>query len=490
MLFNSIEFIYLFLPITFFLYFYLNRKKFYVISKVFLIFASLFFYSWWNIYYLPLILVSIIFNFYIGNYLTSDISQFFLNKKYILTFGILGNIFLLSYFKYSDFLILNINRITKLELSSLNIALPLAISFFTFQQIAFLVDSYRRETYKTNFIDYCFFITFFPQLIAGPIVHHKEIFTQISNTLITAMNYKNIASGLFIFSIGLFKKVVLADNFSNWASEGFDETSILYFFGSWCTSLSYTFQIYFDFSGYTDMALGCALLFNFKLPINFNSPYKALDIQNFWRRWHITLSRFLREYIYIPIGGNKNGQLKTFFNLMIVFIIGGIWHGAGWTFIFWGFLHGVGIIINRLWKLIGIKIPEFLCWIITFNFINFTWIFFRAREWRDAIKVIKGMSGINGFDLPNRVIVKLSFLNDFGINFREENNRFLSDINGDINTLFWLAFGFFLVLAFKNSNEQMNLFKSTYYKLISTLFIFISSLFMINRTSEFLYFNF
>lgn len=400
MLFNSYEFIFIFLPITFFVYFYLNSKRLGHISKAFLVVSSLFFYSWWNIIYLPLILLSMIFNYTIGNTLANNKSK--INTKALLCLAITSNLALLGYFKYSDFFISNVNFAFGSHIEPLHLALPLAISFFTFQQIAYLIDSYKGETSEYDFLNYALFVTFFPQLIAGPIVHHKEMMPQFANSRNLLKNYKNIALGIFIFSIGLFKKVAIADTFSIWATNGFDNAEVLTFFEAWATSLSYTFQLYFDFSGYCDMAIGSALLFNIKLPINFNSPYIALDIQDFWRRWHITLSRFLRDYIYIPLGGNRGGGYwRTYRNLLATFLLGGLWHGAAWTFVFWGFLHGIALIIHRIWKNLGFCLPKVLAWIITFNFINFTWIFFRAKEWDDALKVIKGMCGFNGIVLPS-----------------------------------------------------------------------------------------
>ena len=363
-------------------------------AKGFLVFASLFFYSWWNIAYLPIILSSLLFNYVIGNSLNENFKKVRVHKKYLLAFGIISNISLLGYFKYTDFLINNFNLAFDGSVPLLHLALPLAISFFTFQQIAYLVDSYRGETAEYDFLNYALFVTFFPQLIAGPIVHHSEMMPQFASRWNLVKNYKNIALGLFIFSIGLFKKVVIADSFAVWAAAGFN-ASTLNFFEAWATSLSYTFQLYFDFSGYTDMAIGAALLFNIKLPINFNSPYKALDIQDFWRRWHITLSRFLRDYVYIPLGGNRKGSFRTYTNLLATFIIGGIWHGAGWTFVFWGFLHGMALVIHRFWKSLGMNMPKVLAWFITFNFINIAWVFFRAKEWSDAVMVLRGMFTIS-----------------------------------------------------------------------------------------------
>ncbi len=268
-----------------------------------------------------------LFKYSIGHYLNTE-ERLWFSKKSILTFGVTSNIALLCYFKYIDFFIENINLLTNGNTPTLELALPLAISFFTFQQIAYLVHSYRRETNEYNFLNYALFVTFFPQLIAGPIVHHKEVLRQFSKTRNKVKNYRYIVMGLFVFSIGLFKKVIIADTFSILGNAGVESIRVLNLFEAWATSFFYTFQLYFDFSGYTDMAIGLALLFNIKLPMNFNSHYKARDIQDFWRRWHMTLSRFLKEYVYIPLGGNRHREFRTNTNLTATFIIGGIWHGA------------------------------------------------------------------------------------------------------------------------------------------------------------------
>ncbi len=484
MLFNSLEFLFVFLPIVFFLYFYLNKKRLTIASKSVLVASSLFFYSWWNILYLPLILSSILVNYVIGSLLTSKNNL--ASKKTFLFLGISFNILLLGYFKYSDFLIENINTTLGTNLSLLYLTLPLAISFFTFQQIAYLVDSYKNKTKEHDFLNYIVFVTFFPQLIAGPIVHHKEMMPQFTHIKNKVINHKNIILGIFIFSIGLFKKVVIADTFSVWASVGFDINQQLHFFEAWFTSLSYTFQLYFDFSGYTDMAVGLALLFNIKLPINFNSPYKSTNIQDFWRRWHITLSRFLRDYLYVPLGGSRVKNFRVYNNLMITFLVGGLWHGAGWTFIFWGFLHGIALIIHRIWTSVGIRINRFFAWFITFNFINISWVFFRAREWEDAIKVTKGMVGLSGVMLPNKFRELLQFDGIYEIKFGDIYANFYSDSEISI----WIILGFYLVLFFKNSNEMLCQFKMSNQMLIFIAFIFSMGLMNINKTSEFLYFNF
>ena len=380
MLFNSYVFIFAFLPIVL-LGFHLS-SKYLSQTKVllWLVVSSLFFYGWWNISYLVLITFSIGFNYIISYYLRSN------KAKVALILGIFVNIAMLGYYKYANFFIENLNHISNSHYAIENIILPLAISFFTFQQITYLIDSYKGITKDHDFIHYCLFVTFFPQLIAGPIVHHKEMLPQFLKKENMGLKANNVSIGLTIFLIGLFKKVVIADTFTVWATAGFDTATTLNLFEAWATSLSYTFQLYFDFSGYTDMAIGIALLFNIKLPINFNSPYKATNIQDFWRRWHITLSRFLKDYIYIPLGGNRLSEFRTYSNLMATFIIGGLWHGAGWTFVFWGFLHGFALVIHRAWSKLGFKLWTWLAWLITFNFINIAWVFFRAKEWGDAVK--------------------------------------------------------------------------------------------------------
>lgn len=488
MLFNSYEFIFAFLPITFFIYFYLNHKRLTIAAKGFLVFASLFFYSWWDIVYLPLILSSILFNYLIGTTLSksNEYNKKSFSKKSILIFGIVCNVALLGYFKYTNFFLENFNGIFGSNIPLQHIILPLGISFFTFTQIAFLVDAYRNEVKEYDLVRYMLFVTYFPHLLAGPILHHKEMMPQFANLKNSVVNYRNIALGLFIFSIGLFKKVVIADTFAPWANAGFDTATTLNLIEAWATSLSYTFQLYFDFSGYTDMAIGISLMFNIKLPINFNSPYKALNIQDFWRRWHMTLSRFLRDYIYIPLGGNKNGNFRTYVNLMATFVIGGFWHGAGWTFLFWGFLHGLALCIHRMWTKLGFKMWTWLAWFITFNFVNVAWIFFRAKEWDDAIKVLGGMFSLNNIVLPNFLSSKFLFLSIYGIKFGE----FIKSIRGDNLTFFWIMSAFILILFFKNSMEKWKEFRTSLFNFLITMILLIVSLGVANEFSEFLYFNF
>ena len=458
------------------MHFYLNQKRLTRASKGFLVFASLFFYSWWNIAYLPLILVSMLFNYVIGSHLSKSKSN-----KPLLAIGVIFNLGLLGYFKYSDFFIANFNIVFESGVPLLHLALPLAISFYTFQQIAYLVDSYRGETSEYDFLNYAVFVTFFPQLIAGPIVHHAQMMPQFAKAKNKVKNYHNIALGLFIFSMGLFKKVAIADSFAIWATQGFDVAQNLNMIEAWITSLRYTFQLYFDFSGYTDMAIGIALLFNIRLPINFNSPYKATSIQDFWRRWHITLSAFLREYLYIPLGGNRKGEIRTYINLFATFLLGGIWHGAGWTFVFWGALHGIALVVHRAWQKIGFKMNSILAWFITFNFINIAWVFFRAKEWEDALKVLDGMF-FGAVTLPTPL---KEYITIKGVEFGKWSEMFYADPQ----VVVWLLAGFIIVLFFKNSMEFKENFKPNISSLLLTVLFFLS-IFILYRKSEFIYFNF
>jgi len=474
LLFNSYEFIFIFLPFTFFIYFFLLKHRLIVIAKGFLVFSSLFFYSWWNILYLPLILGSIIFNYLIGAILAKKETRN-ISNKFILTVGIVANLALLGYFKYSDFFLENLNFITGANFPLLHLVLPLAISFFTFQQISYIVDSYKGKTAEYDFLNYTLFVTFFPQLIAGPIVHHKDMMPQFNSKWNLVKNYKNIALGLFIFSIGLFKKVVIADTFSLWSIYGFDTANSLNFFEAWASSLSYTFQLYFDFSGYTDMAIGIALLFNIKLPINFNSPYKSTSLIQFWERWHITLSKFVNQYIFKPILKLfKNYSFsKGLFSIFISIVIIGLWHGASWMFVFFGLIQGVGVVINYIWrKKIKIKINKYIGWFITFNIFNFSVIFFRSTELNDAFKVIKGMFGTNGM---GNIIMLINFggIDKFQLLY--------------IIFAFFIAFiGFFYQNSTSITHHTMRV-KKVY---IYTAFLLWFSFLHLNRVSEFLYFNF
>ena len=459
-------------------------------SKIFLILSSLFFYGWWNTIYLPLILGSILFNFTITNLMSKfqKTKKHEFSNKILLQIGLLFNIGLLVYFKYMDFFIYNINTLLNYNIDTLKYALPLAISFFTLQQIAFLIDKYEGLINNKSFLDYSLFVLFFPQLIAGPIVHHKQMMPQFFNPRNKIFNKKNIMLGLLIFSIGLFKKVIIADTFAIWATSGFDNSISLNLLEAWATSLSYTIQLYFDFSGYTDMAIGAALLFNIRLPQNFNSPFKASGMLDFWKRWHMTLTNFITTYIYTPIiRSYKNLTFhKAMIATFITFLIAGLWHGASWMFVIFGGLNGIGLIINHYWKRRKIKLNKVLAWFITFNFVNITFVFFRAKDWDEAVKVLHNMFSLDDIVLPTRFEGKLAFLSNYGVEF----GKFATNLSAGKDLIIWLIIAFTIILLFKNSMERLKFFKPNIINSFIFITAFTTSFYKLSGYSEFLYFRF
>lgn len=482
MLFNSIPYIFCFLPITLIIYYILLKNRLVLFSKVWLVMASVAFYSWWDAKYTALLLASMLINFALGSSFNAKLFENLKNRKILLIFSVAFNILLLGYFKYMNFFIDNVNWILHTHIEISKIILPLGISFFTFTQIAYLVDAYKKEAKEYDFLSYMLFVTFFPHLIAGPILHHKEMMPQFDDVKRKVLRYKNIVLGLFLFTIGFFKKVYLADNFSNYVSAGFNSTTELSMFEGIIAMMSYTFQIYFDFSGYTDMALGSAKMLNIDLPLNFNSPYKAISVQDFWKRWHITLSRFLRDYIYIPLGGNRKGEFRTYINLLTTMLIGGLWHGASWLFVIWGAMHGIAQCIHKLYLKTNIKIPKFFAVLITFIFINLSWVVFRAENLDMALKIYKSV-----FNFQNIIIPKIHHL-DLVFQAGE------SSIN---NILLMFPLGFILIFLVPNSQEIISKIKIKNYKsaifygvVFAVFFVICVLKQIVNKYSEFIYFNF
>lgn len=383
MLFNSYEFILIFLPITLLLFYGSAKFLGHRTARNFLVLASLAFYSYWDVKNLPILLLSIVANISFGRLLSKR------KSKLILWLGIAFNLLYLGYFKYTDFIIMNANSFLHTNIALQKIVLPLGISFFTFTQTAYLVDVYRGETKEYSLGDYLLFVTIFPHLIAGPILYHKDMIPQFSDKERYCFNSKNFAYGIMWFTIGLLKKVILADKLAIYANQVFNATTVISMPEAWLGSIAYTMQLYFDFSGYSEMAIGLGLMLNFELPWNFNYPYRATSIIDFWRRWHMTLSAFLKNYLYIPLGGNCNGHHLR--NVMITMLLGGLWHGAGWTFVAWGGLHGLFICINHLWRKTKINLPNWIGWILTFNVVNLAWIFFRAENFDVALKIVRAM---------------------------------------------------------------------------------------------------
>ncbi|MCW8914481.1 MAG: MBOAT family protein [Magnetovibrio sp.] len=404
----------IFLPIVLGGFVFINASGHTRASIGFLVVSSLFFYGWWEPAYLLLITSSIVFNFVIARILSKQTQQS-RTAKSLLIIGVSTNLGALGFFKYTNFFIDTFTSLSGKTFDGIYIILPLAISFFTFQQIAYLVDVYRKQADETDLLSYSLFVTFFPQLVAGPIVHHSEMMGQFKKPFARGNElWSNISVGLTIFTIGLFKKVVIADKMAFWSDRVFNGAQLggdPTFIEAWVGVISFTFQIYFDFSGYSDMAIGLARMFGIRLPLNFDSPYKATNIVDFWRRWHMTLSRFLRDYVYFPLGGNRNGRARRYTNLMIVMALGGLWHGAGWTFVLWGILHGAYLALNHLWWNIvghgdeheGRRLGRTKRWtgrIVTLLSVSFAWTLFRAESLDSAIRIYKGLFTFNGIVLP------------------------------------------------------------------------------------------
>ena len=472
MLFNSYEFIFLFLPITLIIYFTLNRYGKNNIAKGWLVIASLYFYSYFHLSYLYLILTSIIINYFIGNKLNHK-NLNGKERKIWMIIGVIFNLGLLGYFKYYDFFVENINTVFRANFTLLHILLPLGISFFTFQQLSFIIDSYNEKSMKYDFLSYCLFVTFFPQLIAGPIVLPNEMLPQFEDKRNKLINYENMNRGLYMFSIGLAKKVII----------GFDKMETLNIIEAWMTSISYTLQLYFDFSGYCDMTMGIALMFNIVLPLNFNSPYKSTNIQEFWKRWHMTLGRFMTNYLYIPLGGNRLGERKTLRNLFIVFMASGIWHGAGWNFVIWGVLHGICILIHRVWKNSERKMNKLLGWFITINLVNIFWVFFRAETLNGALKVLKGMFDVKGLIYMGTHIGQIGEMTKLYIVSSQ-------GIFGNKINLILLISSMLIVFFKKNIYEKSIKLNNSSKDNYIMIFLFIISIFNLYKMSIFLYFNF
>lgn len=403
MLFNSYVFVLFFLPVTIIGYFVLNRFRLYRVSMLFLLGMSLWFYGYFNYQYLLIMLCSIAANFLFYKAMGHCKTKKWL-KTGIAAVAILLNIAALFYFKYYDFFIENINAVFKTGFTLKHVLLPLGISFFTFQQLSFVIDAYKGELPEYDFVNYACFVTFFPQLVAGPIVTHDELVPQFADLSKKSFNWDNFAPGMYAFALGLAKKVLVADVLGNVANWGYGNIEGLNSVTALLVTLAYTVQIYFDFSGYSDMAIGMGKMLNIDLPINFNSPYKALTINDFWSRWHITLTRFFTRYIYIPLGGNRKGVMRTYLNIMIVYLVSGIWHGANWTFILWGVCHGVFCVISRHFKNRIEKWHPALSWCITFCFVNLMWIFFRAESIHDAFTIIHKIVGVNIGGIPQEMI--------------------------------------------------------------------------------------
>lgn len=483
MLFNSYYFILIFFPICFAFYHTAKVTKHFALAKAVLLISSWYFYAYLQPKYLVLLIVSILFNF--------SLAKLLLKKKSLslLWFGICVHLATLMYFKYFSFFINELNSIALINFTVQPILLPLAISFFTFQQIAYLVDIHHKKVRKQNLLDYSLFVSFFAQLIAGPIVHHKDIIPQLN--LNSKFSWYSLQAGLIYFTIGLFKKVVIADTLAGFVDPAFLAASQAYsisFIESWGTLLSYTLQIYFDFSAYSDMAIGLGLCFQIELIQNFNSPYKAQNIQDFWRRWHISLSQFLKNYLYIPLGGNRVSSIRTKINLMVTMCLGGFWHGSQWTFVLWGALHGIYLLLFTVYtKFTPKRLPTPMSVGITFFFVSIAWVLFRSPDIFTSLNLFKGLFCFNGIELDYRSIEY------FALNFSFIQSRNTPFLYFSFYQMYILALLLFIVFFAPNTEEIVHFINQqvySYFWAIVISFVFIWSFLCLEQQSEFIYFRF
>lgn len=508
MLFNSYAFIFIYLPIVlggFFLVGRFNKMA----AGAWLALASLFFYGWWSPQFILLLIGSICFNYCAGYVLSHTAAK---THKLILGLAISANLICLGFFKYTNFFISSIDSLGA-HIELLEIVLPVGISFYTFTQIAFLVDAYRGIAREYNFVHYLLFVTWFPHLIAGPVLHHSQMMPQFANPQTFRPNAESISVGLTFFAIGLFKKVVIADNLAIYADSLFNlsgPNASPMLISAWAGSLAYTLQLYFDFSGYCDMAIGLSRMFNIKLPLNFDSPYKAQNIIEFWRRWHMTLSHFLRDYLYFPLGGNRKGPSRRQINLMVTMLLGGLWHGAGWTFVLWGAMHGLFLVINHAWQSLSgrfinadSRLKKVFSVGLTFILVVFAWVPFRAPDISTTLSIWQGMIGLNGISVhPSLLaIIPESFASGFLF------KGFVPELQVNTVSLFqWITVGLFIVWAMPNTQQILSNYAPAWDKVkpgqylinwrptkafgFVTGLVFAVSVLLFQKNSPFLYFQF
>ncbi len=503
MLFNSTPFIAGFLPIVLAGFFIATSLGGRWTPVVWLVAASLFFYGWWDYRNLFILVPSVVINYLLGRAIGErrQAGRAALAWR-LLVLGVALNLAAIAYFKYFNFLVRNIADLSGVEYTLHHILLPIGISFFTFQQIKFLVDRYTgKAPDQPDFRSYALFVTFFPHVIAGPIVQHDELLPQIQKRWFVRCSPDLFADGVALFLLGLAKKLILADQFSVYADQGFDAADAgepISFFIAWGAAMGYTLQLYFDFSGYSDMAIGLARMFGLRFPLNFDSPYKAVNIVDFWRRWHMTLSRFLREYLYIPLGGNRRGPARRHVNLMATMLLGGLWHGAGWTFVVWGGLHGAFIVVNHLWhglrRTVGLPAGQPNVWgrvagmLVTFLAVVVAWVFFRAKSFAAASDVLAGMAGRHGALLPSQLVDLIPVLGRIATGVGVIPNLAGGTILGFVEMVGYFAIG--LVIVFFTPHLHQVTARTRLMLLVPSFGFVVQKLLFAGDAAPFLYFQF
>ncbi len=487
MLFNSYIFVFLFFPLVVAGYYWLHHVKLEKTALGYLIVMSMVFYGYNSVQYLAILVVSILVNYLLVKGM--DRTRGLAGRRLFLMIGLLYNLGILFYFKYYDFFIENVNAVLKTDYRLLRLALPLGISFYTFQQLSYVIDSYRGDCERYGLLEYAAYVCFFPQLIAGPIVYHDELIPQLRAGENHHIRYENLCRGIYAFSLGMAKKVLVADTLSKVVTVGYENVDALNSISTILVMICYAMQIYFDFSGYCDMAYGIGFMFNVELPVNFNSPYKAASVREFWDRWHMTLTRFFTKYVYIPLGGSRRGTVRTYGNTMIVFLVSGIWHGANWTFILWGIVNGLGNLYDRLFDRILQKIPRMFRIVVTFCFCTVAWSMFRAESVAQGLQMI-GNLGVYGdgklygeiADVFNQII-EVRLLGRLGL-------------QPLIQTYPWFMLTVFVALlllaclALRNTQEKVNDGRYGTKRILVIVGLLLWSILSLSEVSEFLYFNF
>ncbi len=486
MLFNSYIFLFLFLPICLIGYYLINYFGKYRFALLFLLGMSLWFYGYFNPWYLLLIAGSILVNYGLYRLLIKNCGK--KRTRWLLMLGVFWNLGTLGYFKYTDFFLDNLNQVFQTDFALRNIVLPLGISFFTFQQLSFIIDSYRGELSDTsyNLLEYATYVSFFPQLVAGPIVRHDVLIPQFREESRKRISWDKMKNGVTLFTLGLAKKVLLADVFGIAVTYAYQNVDSMNTTTAFLAMLSYTIQIYFDFSGYSDMAVGLGWMLNIDLPVNFDSPYKAKSVTEFWKRWHITLTDFFRRYVYYPLGGSRKSIGRTCFNILIVFILSGFWHGAGWTFILWGALHGLAQVLERLTTDIRKRLPRLFSWFLMFAFVNITWIFFRSESVKDALTIIGKLFSFQFGAIPDSMMIGST----------QPEWKWLTHLPVSANTIhlfvmiFYFLLSLIIILAFPNAKKIAEKWSDKRVCPYMTACLLAFCVVSFTGVSTFLYFNF
>ncbi len=502
MLFNSYIFIFLFLPVALSGWYVLNYKEKYKLAQMFLVGMSLWFYAYFNVSYLAVILLSCVLNYSLSWIISKKDTISY--RRIMLVMGCVVNLGVLGYFKYYDFFVENVNAVLQTDFNTKNILLPLGISFFTFQQLSFVIDRCKGEAEHYELSDYLCFVTFFPQLIAGPIVLHTELVPQFRDKNRRRFDINSFSYGVAWFVFGLAKKVLLADHLAPVVEYGFTHITGLDTLSAWVIALAYTLELYFDFSGYCDMAVGIGKMFRIEIPDNFNAPFQSASVKEFWRRWHMTLGRFFTTYVYIPLGGSRKGKLRTVVNTMMVFFLSGLWHGANWTFVFWGVLHGVAVAINSLQAgisqkllsrmgkakdVIG-KLYRKLSQFLTFLFVCIAFVFFRSNSMADGIQYMKQLTWIRNtgriFIVADCLELPELYLVTKVLSMTAEN--MLAYVNLAALAVILLVGGW--LVAGRTTRERLTMRELTVGFSWKLTILFVWSVLSLSGVSTFLYFNF